>query len=194
MTPFGKLVVAGVVILLAAVGAGAYYLAHRAPGPVVVACTMEAKICPDGTAVGRTGPNCEFAPCPTTATSSLNADVYPLYSGASWQAATAATTDFSTTTSRGYKITSTPSATTSDISSVTTSFTNYYDKKLKAAGWSEDISLDADGPGASQRVYKKGAGVISISFSTNFLGTQPNAPVQCPCIVSLSIFSSNTLQ
>ncbi|MBI5457781.1 PKD domain-containing protein [Candidatus Kaiserbacteria bacterium] len=28
------------------------------------ACTMEAKICPDGTAVGRTGPNCEFAACP----------------------------------------------------------------------------------------------------------------------------------
>ncbi len=28
------------------------------------ACTMEAKICPDGSAVGRTGPNCEFAPCP----------------------------------------------------------------------------------------------------------------------------------
>lgn len=27
-------------------------------------CTMEAKICPDGTGVGRTGPNCEFAPCP----------------------------------------------------------------------------------------------------------------------------------
>ncbi len=28
------------------------------------ACTAEAKICPDGTAVGRTGTNCEFAPCP----------------------------------------------------------------------------------------------------------------------------------
>jgi len=28
------------------------------------ACTEEAKLCPDGTAVGRTGPNCEFAPCP----------------------------------------------------------------------------------------------------------------------------------
>ncbi len=27
-------------------------------------CTLEAKICPDGTSVGRTGPNCEFAPCP----------------------------------------------------------------------------------------------------------------------------------
>lgn len=29
-----------------------------------VACTMEAKLCPDGSAVGRTGPKCEFAPCP----------------------------------------------------------------------------------------------------------------------------------
>ncbi len=29
-----------------------------------VACTEEAKICPDGSAVGRTGPNCEFASCP----------------------------------------------------------------------------------------------------------------------------------
>ncbi|GBE16582.1 hypothetical protein BMS3Abin15_00403 [bacterium BMS3Abin15] len=27
-------------------------------------CTMEAKICPDGSAVGRTGPNCEFSECP----------------------------------------------------------------------------------------------------------------------------------
>jgi len=26
-------------------------------------CSMEAKICPDGSSVGRTGPNCEFAPC-----------------------------------------------------------------------------------------------------------------------------------
>ncbi len=31
-------------------------------GPV--ACTEEAKVCPDGSAVGRTAPNCEFAPCP----------------------------------------------------------------------------------------------------------------------------------
>lgn len=29
------------------------------------ACTMEAMICPNGTSVGRTGPNCEFSPCPT---------------------------------------------------------------------------------------------------------------------------------
>lgn len=28
------------------------------------ACTLEAKLCPDGSAVGRSGPECAFAPCP----------------------------------------------------------------------------------------------------------------------------------
>lgn len=30
----------------------------------MVACTMDARECPDGSYVGRVGPNCEFAPCP----------------------------------------------------------------------------------------------------------------------------------
>jgi len=35
------------------------------PGPALpVACTMDAKMCPDGSYVGRTAPKCEFAPCP----------------------------------------------------------------------------------------------------------------------------------
>lgn len=29
-----------------------------------IACTTEAKLCPDGSSVGRTGPKCEFAVCP----------------------------------------------------------------------------------------------------------------------------------
>jgi hypothetical protein len=33
-----------------------------------VACTMEAKLCPDGSYVSRTGPNCEFAKCPAPPT------------------------------------------------------------------------------------------------------------------------------
>lgn len=32
--------------------------------PKMTQCTMEAKLCSDGSAVGRTGPNCEFAKCP----------------------------------------------------------------------------------------------------------------------------------
>lgn len=35
--------------------------------PQGVMCTMEAKLCPDGSYVGRSGPNCEFTPCPETA-------------------------------------------------------------------------------------------------------------------------------
>ncbi|MDQ3008994.1 MAG: hypothetical protein M3Q81_05400, partial [bacterium] len=31
-------------------------------------CTMDAMICPDGSAVDRSGPNCEFDPCPTEIT------------------------------------------------------------------------------------------------------------------------------
>jgi len=61
-----------IVILAAIVGGGilAYqYLwlpkeeAKNSQKPV--ACTQEAKICPDGSTVGRTGPNCEFTTCPT---------------------------------------------------------------------------------------------------------------------------------
>jgi hypothetical protein len=38
---------------------------HSNPNPnLPVACTMDAKMCPDGSYVGRSGPNCEFTPCP----------------------------------------------------------------------------------------------------------------------------------
>lgn len=45
---------------------GAFYFiwAKFIHQPEPISCTMEAKLCPDGSAVGRTGPNCEFAPCP----------------------------------------------------------------------------------------------------------------------------------
>ncbi len=38
----------------------------------LVACTMDARMCPDGSYVGRTEPNCEFAPCQTQATTTTN--------------------------------------------------------------------------------------------------------------------------
>lgn len=44
--------------------AGDYYFAL----PKTKNCTKEAQICPDGSSVGRTGPNCKFAPCPTSKT------------------------------------------------------------------------------------------------------------------------------
>ncbi len=51
------------ILILAATG-GAFYLG-RQTSPKIKACTMDAKVCSDGSSVGRTGPNCEFAPCPS---------------------------------------------------------------------------------------------------------------------------------
>ncbi|MFA6519905.1 MAG: hypothetical protein WCT41_03755 [Candidatus Paceibacterota bacterium] len=45
---------------------------HVAKAPSPVACTQEAKLCPDGSAVGRTGPNCEFAECPVPASGPIS--------------------------------------------------------------------------------------------------------------------------
>lgn len=61
------LIAIGLLILLGgAVGAYTYKEKVLAPAPEVTVCTQEAKICPDGSAVGRTGPHCEFAECPQT--------------------------------------------------------------------------------------------------------------------------------
>jgi hypothetical protein len=66
-------------IILAILGVAFFGLAlvtapsHAPEGGV--ACTVEAKLCPDGSYVGRTGPSCEFAPCPgatSTATTTQN--------------------------------------------------------------------------------------------------------------------------
>ena len=56
------------IALLGVAGAVYFYSPVSSPVAVVsdttVACTEEAKVCPDGSSVGRTEPNCEFAPCP----------------------------------------------------------------------------------------------------------------------------------
>ena len=58
---FLLVVIAAVVI---SIGGSAYWYLSK-PQPAQIACTQEAKLCPDGSYVGRTGPNCEFAACPT---------------------------------------------------------------------------------------------------------------------------------
>jgi hypothetical protein len=40
-----------------------------------VACTQEAKLCPDGSTVGRIGPNCEFSLCPNTGSTSQKSGI-----------------------------------------------------------------------------------------------------------------------
>lgn len=77
-----------VVAVVAAVAVGALVWRNNSglliPGGQK-ACTLEAKICPDGSGVGRAGPNCEFAACPSlkpsaTANSSVNTASWKEYS------------------------------------------------------------------------------------------------------------------
>lgn len=59
--------IGGVVFLaLALVGTAIYLWQSKRFSSKEFACTLEAKQCPDGFYVSRTGPNCEFAPCPTS--------------------------------------------------------------------------------------------------------------------------------
>ena len=52
-------------MVVALIGGGAYIALNWQTAPSYPrACTQEAKQCPDGSYVGRTGKNCEFAKCP----------------------------------------------------------------------------------------------------------------------------------
>ncbi len=60
-----ELIVLTAVLILTGAGCSNKTNSAQIPsGETPVACTMDAKQCADGSYVGRTGPNCEFAPCP----------------------------------------------------------------------------------------------------------------------------------
>lgn len=67
----GELAVGVILLIVIAIG-GIFYWQNKSvtrdrgqgTGNEQKACTEEARICPDGSVVGRTGPNCEFSQCP----------------------------------------------------------------------------------------------------------------------------------
>lgn len=63
-----KQLIAGIVLIVV-VGLGGFLyrniLERNAVPQPEPACTLEAKVCPDGSSVGRTGPSCTFSPCPS---------------------------------------------------------------------------------------------------------------------------------
>jgi|GEM_PF-2102909 hypothetical protein len=67
-----KYIIALILIIIVAGGMFFYWQQNRPflfTEPAQMACTEEAKICPDGSTVVRQGPGCEFAECPTPAVS-----------------------------------------------------------------------------------------------------------------------------
>ncbi len=62
-------IIVGVVLTILGVGTFVYgqkvfTKKAQTPKPEQKACTLEAKICADGSSVGREGSSCEFAACP----------------------------------------------------------------------------------------------------------------------------------
>ncbi|MCB1840279.1 MAG: hypothetical protein H6858_04015 [Rhodospirillales bacterium] len=62
MTKTDKMILLASALLFPTIFGAASASAAEIKEPIV--CTMEAKLCPDGSYVSRTGPHCEFAPCP----------------------------------------------------------------------------------------------------------------------------------
>jgi len=56
------------VLVIFVLGGFIFYQVKFTKPAMPVACTEEAKLCPDGSAVGRSGPNCEFETCPSVPT------------------------------------------------------------------------------------------------------------------------------
>jgi hypothetical protein len=55
------------IVLIVLIGVGGFFYRNVKEKPGMLAeqpvCTRDAKLCPDGTSVGRQGPSCTFAPC-----------------------------------------------------------------------------------------------------------------------------------
>ncbi|MDP1624852.1 MAG: hypothetical protein Q8L64_03695 [bacterium] len=83
MTPATKsaLWIIGILVIIIAVSA--YFMRdtdnvdnENANSSDQVVCTMDAKMCPDGSYVGRVAPNCQFAACPSATSTSGNGGTY----------------------------------------------------------------------------------------------------------------------
>ncbi|KKW09519.1 MAG: hypothetical protein UY47_C0016G0006 [Parcubacteria group bacterium GW2011_GWB1_49_7] len=115
----------------------------------------------------------------------LSADIYPLYSGATWSEVQPKTFEKMT----GFEVTAVAAKDTTNITEATSPFEKYYAEKLTAEGWTVDNSLAAGGPGASITAYTKDGNYIIISFSTDFKAGGENEPVQCPSEEKMSLCS-----
>jgi len=117
----------------------------------------------------------------------LVSDVYPLYAGVTWGSAQVA----NYAGLSGYLITSLPLTNITDINAISEPFITYYSNQLVGQGWVEDNSMAAGGPGAAVIAYQQGDTHIVLQFSSEFGVNPTDAPAQCPCAVTFSIFSGN---
>lgn len=115
----------------------------------------------------------------------LHADLYPLYSGASWGEPQQVTTS----DGPAYEVQSVPLTNVTNLAEKFTPFESYYEDKLTKAGWVRDMMREASGAGAEVSVYTKGSQFIIVSYHSIFHVQHPDAPSDCPCDVQFSLMS-----
>lgn len=120
----------------------------------------------------------------------LSADLYPLWNNVNWNAPAAEEVIIGTTTYSGASISSALVQAGMDPASVFTPFERYYDKKLKALGWTVANDLAAGGHVGGQTGYRKDGAVILTRFHVDYHIVPGNAPSECPCDVTVSLFST----
>lgn len=121
----------------------------------------------------------------------LSPDLLRLYPGETWSATEAQDVTVGTTTYTGALVTAAAASDTMDPAATFTPFEQYYDKKLRGLGWSVANDLAAGGHTGGQTGYRKGTSVILVGFNIAYHSVPKNAPSECPCDVTLSLFSSN---
>ena len=124
-------------------------------------------------------------------TPKLAQDLYPIYRNAEWNAPKSEELELSTTTVSGVGVSSVPVTNTMDPGSVFSPFEKYYKQKLESTGWKTDMYLEAGGPMGGQTGYRKAGKLIVLRFSTIFHTVTNTAPSECPCDVTLSLFSAD---
>ncbi len=120
----------------------------------------------------------------------LAIDFYPLYAGASWNKSVVENVTIGSTTYSGASMTSAAIDAGMNPERVFTPFTQYYDKLMKEHGWHIANELAAGGHTGGQTGYKNGPGTILVGFHIDYQTKPENAPSECPCAVTFSLFSS----
>lgn len=138
----------------------------------------------------RISKNAAPAPVQEIPAPQLSADLYPLYADAQWNAPGTESFMIGTTSYSGTSVTSDPLSAGINPGAAITPFDAYYDKKLKALDWRIANDLAAGGHVGGQTGYRKGTEVILTRFRIDYQTKPENAPTECPCTVTLSLFST----
>ena len=121
----------------------------------------------------------------------LSQALYPLYSAASWNEPHLVSLELPEENLYGTGVEAVVATSTMNPGAAFSPFDTYYASKLKALGWKVDNGLAAGGPARGQTVYRKDNGFIAVNFWTDFHTISSTSPMQCPCDVTLKLFSTN---